>query len=252
MSRITVLMATVAVGLALGLAEAAKDPAAKCAAAKQNAAAKKIAAKLRCRAKALAHGTAVDSTCLQDAETKFSEAIAKAESKGGCVSNGDTANIEGKCDTCVASIAALTPATTIPLPYTCGQGPYPQCGGTCPFGLSCQAFISTIDHSPCGGDGSMTPPGPPSCSTSCGCVDPATACNRQPCGRTCSVTNLCTGGGSAVCCSGGAGPCDVNSSTLACCCGAASCIQPVGQLGSCDKAPLCGTGGAQMCARVTP
>lgn len=64
-------------------------PGRKCAAAKLKATAKKTLAKFKCTAKGVAKDIAVDPACFAKAETKFSEAFAKAEAKGGCATSGD-------------------------------------------------------------------------------------------------------------------------------------------------------------------
>ena len=99
-------------GVSAGLIHAAGSDAGKCAATKKKAAAKKIAAKLKCYEKADSSGSAVDTSCLMAAETKFGLTIAKADAKGGCTITGDANAIEGAVDTCVNSIVTLTPATT--------------------------------------------------------------------------------------------------------------------------------------------
>ena len=90
-------------------AQAGQTPAQKCSVAKSRAAAKKIEAKLKCQQRAVQEGTAVDPACLTTAETKFNEAIAKAEAPGGCAMSGDGATIEAAVDSCVESIVTLTP-----------------------------------------------------------------------------------------------------------------------------------------------
>jgi hypothetical protein len=95
-----------------GLIHAGATPAQKCAVAKQKAAAKKVSAKLKCWQKAIAAGTAsADPACLTTAETKFTTAVAKAETKGGCVETGEAGVIENTVDTCVNNIVARTPST---------------------------------------------------------------------------------------------------------------------------------------------
>jgi len=225
MSRGLTLTVTIAVALLVGRAHAAASPAAKCAAAKHKAAVKKIGNKLKCHEKADAAGVSVDYTCLATAETKFSSSIAKADAKGGCVVAGNEAAIEGAADTCVGNIVALTPVT-------CGESPYPQCGGECPSGMRCQAFISE-DH-PCGGLD-------PHCSTYCGCVDPAAACNGQACNQICSVATTCVNmipSTTELCCGGLNGACDLVSGSPQCCC-SGSCVQPVGFIGSCNQGVSC-------------
>src|SRR5262249_4930196 len=84
-----------------------QTPDQKCSIAENKAAAKKIAAKLKCQEKPLEVG-AVDPTCLTAAETKFNDAIAKAEAAGGCAVTGDGPRIESAVDACVSAIATLT------------------------------------------------------------------------------------------------------------------------------------------------
>src|SRR5215468_1084171 len=69
-------------------------PAQKCTAAKLKAAAKKLSAKLACYAKAASKNAPVDDGCLGKAETAFRTAFSKAESKGGCIPNGDATPVE--------------------------------------------------------------------------------------------------------------------------------------------------------------
>ncbi len=244
MVRIAGSIAIVSVVLAVhvGIIHARATPAQKCAAAKQMAAVKKVASKLKCHQKANARGVPVDQACLTTAERKFSEAITKAESRarGGCAVTGNEAAIEQVCDTCVDDIRNLTPV----IPPTCGDGAYPQCGGTCPGGMSCQAFIRV--HEKCvQGQGRSK-----SCSSFCQCVDPATACNGQACGRTCSLDThdvACGNLDSAVCCSGLGRACDVVSGSPQCCC-ATSCSQPVGTIGACEQGMTCNaTGTGTQC-----
>jgi hypothetical protein len=93
--------------------DAGTTPGQKCAVAKNKAAAKKTSAKLKCWQKAIAKGMpAADSACLSTAESKFHDAIVKAESSGSCVVTGDETTIENAVDACVTSIVNLTPATT--------------------------------------------------------------------------------------------------------------------------------------------
>jgi hypothetical protein len=225
MSRILKLMATVALAFSATSAHAA-DPAAKCAAAKQKAAVKKIASFLKCEDKRIGKPTFDVAGCDSDAEDKFNAAIAKAESKGGCVVTGDAAAIESASITCVQSLLRLTPVL-------CGDSPYPQCGGTCPTGTVCRAFI--VQDSRCEGLD-------PTCQTSCQCVDPAAACNGAACDQICSVQRGCENMQdvveSATCCGGAGAACVVGSGGPSCCC-AGSCQQPVGSIGSCLQGITC-------------
>src|SRR5262245_65287477 len=90
--------------LVLPPARGAATPAAVCAEAKLRAAGKKAATKLACHAKAASRGGAVDTTCLTKAETKFTDAFAKAEGKGGCILTGDAPAIEAAIDQAVDSV----------------------------------------------------------------------------------------------------------------------------------------------------
>jgi hypothetical protein len=110
MSVRALLPACALLALVAGQVSAGGTPDQKCAAAKNKAASKKIAAKLKCWEKALGSGAATaDSGCLSAAEQKFTQAIQKAEAKGGCAVTGDGPTIETAVDTCVANIVALTP-----------------------------------------------------------------------------------------------------------------------------------------------
>ena len=69
----------------------------------------KVVAKLKCWQKAIGAGlSAADAACLTGAESKFTDAIAKAESKGGCAVTGDAVAIESAVDSCVTDIVDLT------------------------------------------------------------------------------------------------------------------------------------------------
>jgi hypothetical protein len=89
--------------------------------------AKKTNSKLKCYATAAERKTAVDPACLAKAESKFSDAWARATAKGGCggVLGGppDQNTVEGKVDACVADlVTAVAP---------CGRV-NGVCGGVCP------------------------------------------------------------------------------------------------------------------------
>jgi hypothetical protein len=104
-----VSLALVAV-LAASMADAAPTPAQRCSAAKMKATAKKATAKIKCHEKAMLKGVAVDPLCLAKAETKFTDAFARAELKGGCATVGDAAALEAEVDVFVgAVVGALTP-----------------------------------------------------------------------------------------------------------------------------------------------
>ena len=104
----------------------AATPAQMCAAAKNRAAASRTTAEARCYRKSLLTGLAVSPLCLSRAERTFSDAIAKAEAKGGCLRNGDSADIEAAVNSCVSSLDALTlaagdctPASSCLAGHTC-------------------------------------------------------------------------------------------------------------------------------------
>src|SRR5262249_14011206 len=125
---------TVLLVVSAGVIHAGATPAEKCAVAKNKAAVKKVAAKAKCWQKAFASGASTaDSTCLNNAEMKFSTAIAKAEAKGGCaiLITDDASAIESAADTCVNSIVAHT--------SPCGEGMMcnRQCLCGCPAGSDC-------------------------------------------------------------------------------------------------------------------
>ena len=216
---------------------AAVSPAAKCAAAKQKAAVKKVGGKLKCHQKAAATGDPVDADCLAAAEDKFAAAIAKADSKGGCVRTGDAAAIEAAADRCISDIGNETPAE----PPSCGVAAFPECGGSCPAGQRCQAVISTTSFD---GSGGCDPRH--ECRTDCVCRNIDTACDGAPCDRICKSQTSCAGQGQSTtmesCCSGAFGPCDDTSGSPVCCC-AASCLQLVGGLGSCQSSLGCNASG---------
>ena len=73
----------------------------KCAAAKAKVSAAAVSGQVRCQAKAASKGTPVDVQCLQKAESKLRRAFARADSKGAC---------EGDADTALAAVGACTTA----------------------------------------------------------------------------------------------------------------------------------------------
>jgi len=90
--------------LGLGLASpcAAGDPAATCISAKLKAAGKSAQKLLTCHAKAVKKGEAVDPACLSKASDALAPSLAKAESKGGCVTVGDSARLSALVDAIVS------------------------------------------------------------------------------------------------------------------------------------------------------
>lgn len=102
------LLGTLVTLLALAAAAHARtDPGTKCRAAKLLASGNKTLAKVKCEQKALLKGIAVDATCIAKAEAKFSAAITKAESNGGCPGSGT--DLEERADACVANLVAGVP-----------------------------------------------------------------------------------------------------------------------------------------------
>ena len=126
------ILAALAVSLVAVAAHAATDPLTRCAVAEMKAAAKKTNSKLKCYTNAAEHGTAVDPGCLTKAESKFSEAWARATAKGGCGGNIagplDQSTVEGRVDACVRDLV-----TTV---APCGRV-NGVCGGVCPAGEFC-------------------------------------------------------------------------------------------------------------------
>jgi hypothetical protein len=111
MRKLGQMLAVLAVVVAsAGLIYAAATPAQKCQASKVKAVSKELGAKLKCIAKAASKGAPVDSACLMAAETKFTTAVGKAESKGGCALTGDGPTLGTSVDTDSNALAALTTA----------------------------------------------------------------------------------------------------------------------------------------------
>jgi hypothetical protein len=107
-----------ALTMSAAVVHASGTAAGNCAAAKSKAAAKKLAAKLKCYQKALSSGSPVDTTCLGAADTKFTAAVGKAETKGGCAFTGDAPTLEAVVDKAVNTINAFDPAA----PLVCCAG----------------------------------------------------------------------------------------------------------------------------------
>src|SRR5882724_4752541 len=71
----------------------------RCDSKKIQAAGKKAGIKAKCHAKAVSKGVPVDSTCLANAEMKFSASISKAETAGpNCTHSGQTNTLESAVD----------------------------------------------------------------------------------------------------------------------------------------------------------
>jgi hypothetical protein len=243
MSRAVKPTVTILLALTFAVAHGADKLAVKCSAGKQKAAVKKVGADLKCYQKAAADDVVVDPACLAKADTKFSESIAKIEAKGGCIITGDEAAIDQAADECVADIRGLTPVS----PPTCGDGDFPECGGTCPAGQTCLALI--VHDTNCSpGQGMST-----TCNAVCRCVDASSACDGQPCGRICKrFTRSLQCGGSPLtetCCGNFGARCDATTGDPACCC-AATCFEPPfgGGGGNCIQSLVCdASGSAALC-----
>ncbi len=151
MKKRSIALATVvAVGLAAAAVALNPQPLPpKCAAAKILAAATKAAAELKCYAQAsLDRSTHAPDACLTAAEQAFSKAFAKAEAKGGCLTQGDASNVETTVDLCVGAIVALLPAGTpvaTPTPGGCGIT-NSFCGGSCPTAGEVCSYVESSNH----------------------------------------------------------------------------------------------------------
>ncbi len=73
-------------------------PRSECTSKKLEIAGKKLRDEMNCHSKAVNKGEPLDGECLSKVETKFSETWAKEEGKGGCLTTGDAAGIEGTID----------------------------------------------------------------------------------------------------------------------------------------------------------
>ncbi len=93
-----------ACGLLVAPAADAAQDAAGCEAAKLKACATSALTQLKCHALASKKGIAVDSDCLNKAETKFRIAFDRIDSRGGCATTGDSAAYEVEVDAFVADI----------------------------------------------------------------------------------------------------------------------------------------------------
>jgi hypothetical protein len=182
-----------------------------CAWAKLKAAGKEAACLLGLMAKAAANGNAPDATKVARCKEKLLTAFTKAETKGGCNTTGDAADIDNKVDafvvdadgelsgsptTTTATTNTSTTTTTSPVP--CGDT-FPSCNGSCPSDQGCAFYgggCSCVTASQCAGSlpncfsscdgpGDPCPPGYGACD--CGPQpDPPCACVGPPCGSYCS------------------------------------------------------------------
>jgi hypothetical protein len=161
MRRIPVVMIVIA--FLVSPAGAATDPVAKCTAAKVKAAGKKYASKTKCQAVAIVKGVAVDADCLLKAESKFNEAIVKAESSVPCV--GDGTAIENSVDSCLTDLLDEVTATV---------------GDACTDNSDCGAL--TCATGPSFPGGYCTVEGCPTAGSVAGCPDTESICNDPPFG----------------------------------------------------------------------
>jgi len=124
--------------------ESAVDPAAACKAAKARGAGKKAADVLSAFGKnARKPDPSRLDASLSKATSRFARDIDKAESKGGCLTTGDTASLQAKVDafaddilgvapTTTTTTTAATTTTTVAAGTCADPGGYPICGGSCP------------------------------------------------------------------------------------------------------------------------
>jgi hypothetical protein len=92
----------------------------QCGGGEVRAAAKKADGKLKCWARATDRGVAADGLCLGNAETKFSTAYTKAQTKIDCPATVAASTIEGKVDAFVADVVtAIDGGTGTPPRSTC-------------------------------------------------------------------------------------------------------------------------------------
>ncbi len=164
-----------------------------CDSKKIAASGKKASNKSKCYAKAIAKGLAVDGNCLSKAELKFSAAVSRAESAGGCTHVGQTNSLESAVNAFINDVnaelapAASTTTTTSAASTTTTLGPR-------------LSFTTTVGTTSCGGAGLATPPAAPVS----GEIDSDTA-------GTTKISDLGTGclyfgGGNATIVAGGAIP----------------------------------------------
>lgn len=130
-------------------AYSAADPAAACKAAKARGAGKKAADVLSAFGKNVRKPDPSRlGSSLSKAASRLTRAIDKAESKGGCLTTGDTASLQAKVDAFADDILGVAPPTTTTTTAstttttvaagTCTEpGGYPICGGICPATQVC-------------------------------------------------------------------------------------------------------------------
>lgn len=87
-----------------------------CSSKKKICVANKAAGLLKCHEKAEKTGSPVDSSCTQKVVDKFTACFAKLETKGGCLTTGDTGAIEAKVDAFVVDVVTeVDPAYPTPI-----------------------------------------------------------------------------------------------------------------------------------------
>src|SRR2546427_6140502 len=123
--------------LVFGGTSARAGTAGQCGATKERLAGKKIAALTRCDARAVAKGVAADPDCMAKARASFSARWAKVEAKGGCVTSGDEATIEGKVDAFVGDLETRLQADGPP--SRCSAGKFKDAGRSAACELGCTA-----------------------------------------------------------------------------------------------------------------
>ncbi len=150
MKRSWMVLATVALVAWSGIGLAASDPVAKCAASKVQSTGKKASSKLKCHSKAVGKAVAVDPLCLGKAETKFSEAFSKAESKGGCATVGDAPALEALVDDFVADVVGALPSGGTKAGQKCAAGKIKEAGKKADAKLKChsKAIGKSVDVDP--------------------------------------------------------------------------------------------------------
>lgn len=188
--NIRVMSAALALGLLLFGAAAARagtDPADACKDAKAKAAGKKASAVMKAYGKNFKKPSPARlSASISKAQSKFTKGFTKAESKGGCLTTGDSGAIEAKVDALVAEIVEdFGPACGDDIAAgaeQCDGADAPDCPGLCQPNCICPAPVcgnAVVEageacESPCATGG---PCGVGEiCGADCQCV-PAAPCN---------------------------------------------------------------------------
>jgi hypothetical protein len=111
------------------------------------------------------------------AETKFDDAMMKADAKGGCAQTGDAAAIEDVVDGCVNDVLGAIPSTVLPscrtatITCSCNDNVMVTTRATCGDVLDCATVRSDV-VSACTSHGG---------SRDCDTVDCTDVCTSQPC-----------------------------------------------------------------------